>query len=121
MMMLDRFISLFCVIIYITFIDADQELQKPGPSITTNMYALDIDNNVGYEKKSIVQQLEDVSRVQCFLQCNKIEGCHHVVVSEAGTWCKLLGELESLNGMNPEDKREDGEKIFSLVGESLSG
>ena len=128
-MVLGRFIRLFCIITYFTFVITYQGLPTlPGENpveantaITANggsMYALDNERNVGYVKASIVQQLEDVSRVQCSLQCKTIEGCKHVVVDEEKKRCKLLREIVSLNGRNPEDEREDGEEIFSLVGES---
>ena len=123
-MMLGRLILLLCI----TFVIADQGLPKTAEEnsaeakTTTaanggSMYALDTERNVGYVKATIVQQLEDASRIKCSMQCNKAEGCKHVVVDEVGKRCKLLREIVSLNGENPEDEREDGEQIFSLVGE----
>ena len=70
-------------------------------------------NNTGYERKSIIAQLEDVSKVQCSLKCNKREGCNHVVVCEAEKRCKLLKEVVSEHQLTLYEKLDDGELIFS--------
>ena len=57
-----------------------------------------------------MEQLEHASLIKCTLTCITVEGCSHVVVDEVENRCKLLTEIVSLNGKNPEDEREDGEK-----------
>ena len=115
--MLNHVASLLCSIsLMVMLATITVEAKNTTTIIKENKYVLDTDINVGYEKMSIAEQLEDASRIQCSLKCNMIEGCNHVAVDEVEQRCKLLKEIVSLNGKNPEDEREDGEKIYSLVG-----
>ena len=82
----------------------------------SNTYTLDTDGDIVYARKSIIEQLDDVSsRVECFLQCSMKEGCRHLVVSEKEKRCKLLKDIL----INPDVDVKDGEKVYSLVGEFL--
>ena len=82
------------------------------------MYANN-NNSIGYEIKSIIEQLEEISRVDCFLKCTRRDSCNHVVLSESERRCKLLKAVVRLSGPNAEDKSEEGGKIYDLVGEFL--
>ena len=73
-------------------------------------------NNTGYEMKSIIEQIEEISRVECFVKCTRKEGCNHVAISEGEKGCKLLKAVV----MNLEGKPDKGEEIYDLVGEILS-
>ena len=72
--------------------------------------------NIGYEVKSIIQQLEDVSRMECILVCQRTKGCGHVIINEAARRCKLLREVVAANGLNGYESLDDGENVTSLSG-----
>ena len=73
--------------------------------------------NIGYDVKSIIQQLEDVSRMECILVCQRTKGCGHVIINDVARRCKLLREVMAANGLTGYyESLDDGEKVFSLSG-----
>ena len=92
--------------------------QAENSKVEVNTYAKSV-ISTGYEKKSIIEQLEDVSRVECSLQCTRKEGCKYMVVSESEKQCKLLKAVTMLKGNDPDVRLGDGEKIYNLFGKIL--
>merc|ERR1719494_873710 len=88
------------------------ESRAANSTVEVNIYTKN-DKNTGYETKSIIEQMEEISRVECFLKCTRKEGCGHVVVSGGEKRCKLLKAVIILSGMN--SINDEGEDIYDLV------
>ena len=88
--------------------------------IQGSYYSLNFDSFLGYHKKSIILELNQVSRIACSLKCDEVEGCKHIAFSEDNRHCRLLWDVIKANDID--DLVEDfvtGGKVFSV--EDFSG
>ena len=65
--------------------------------------------NKGYTEDSVIAQLENISLVQCLLQCRLNDDCKHTAYHDAMKVCELLKVTNFTNG------GKNGWHIYSLV------
>ena len=80
------------------------------------IYQLKNESGIGYEVKSIIQQLEEVTQVACILSCTRLDGCDHVIFDRDVKRCTLLREVVSVGRNSDENRLTNSEMIFSHNG-----
>ena len=65
--------------------------------------------NKGYTEDSVITQLENITLVQCLLQCRLRDDCKYTAFHNAMKVCGLLKVTNFTNG------GKNGEHIYSLV------
>ena len=79
------------------------------PPTKDNYYLLR--GNFGYDRNSTIDQLEDVTLVNCLMRCGTAKGCKHVAFNNKMNHCKMLERVVKLeNGYTTTDDT----KIYSL-------
>ena len=94
----------------------DIEAAASNTSTDGALYQLRNGSDIGYKMKSIIQQLEDVSRVACILSCNGLERCDHVIFNGPMKRCKLLTDVVSVETYRSENQLTGEEIIYSRRG-----
>ena len=87
--------------------------QNSCATTTTGIY-YSVRDSIGYKRASIIEQLEQVSHVNCLLECGRVEGCKHIAFNDKMNRCDLLKKVvEAVEGQSIA-KSSDGLKIYSL-------
>ena len=113
-----KIIYLVSAIILITLIIDFGGVEAIDSSIATsgNFYTIEGDKNIGYGTNTIIEQLEEVSRVHCLLNCGRVEECNHVAFNEALKRCSLLQEIIRMSYQSANNNHvEDDTRIYSFV------
>ena len=94
----------------------DIEVGTSKTSTDGAIYQLGNKSGIGYEVKSMIQQLEKVTHVACILSCNRFDGCDHVIFDKDVRKCTLVREVVSVRRNTGENRLTNSEMIFSRNG-----
>ena len=94
----------------------DIEVGTSKTSTDGAIYQLGNKSGIGYEVKSMIQRLEEVTHVACILSCNRFDGCDHVIFDKDVRKCTLVREVVSVRRNTGENRLTNSEMIFSRNG-----
>ena len=86
-------ISLLISALVVYFVADNVQAENITMTFQSSYYSLNVDSFIGYEKKSIILELQQVSLIACSLKCDEVEGCKHIAFSEENRNCSLLRDV----------------------------